>query len=73
MYVMTVGELITELQKHSPDKLVLVTAYEEGYDELDKVIEVKVNYNPSLKHWAGDYSDYPLDECLMNAVLLPRP
>lgn len=70
---MTVKKLIEELQKHNPDKMVLVTAYEDGFDELEKVVNVKVAYNPSLNYWTGDYNDYPPDECLINAILLPRP
>ena len=70
---MTVKELITELEKHSPDKMVLVSAYEEGFDELKQVKEIKVNYKESEHYWSGNYEDYPLDECLINAILLPRP
>lgn len=70
---MNVGQLIKELQRHNPDKTVLVSAYEEGYDELKEVAEVKVNFIKSDKHWKGNYSDYPPDECLINAILLPRP
>jgi len=71
---MTVRELIEELQKHSPDKMVLVSGYEEGYDVLKNVYEIKVKHDPSAKdkHWKGEYTDYPLDECLINAILLPR-
>lgn len=69
---MTVKELIEELQKQDPDKLVLVTAYEEGYNELSKVEQVKTFYKPTDKHWVGEYRDYPLDECLVSAILLPR-
>ena len=70
---MTVKELIEELQKHSPDKMVLVNAYEEGFDELEKVHQIKVNHKPKMSYWQGNYEDYPLDECLINAILLPRP
>lgn len=70
---MTVKELIAELQKHNPDKLVLIPAYEEGFDELERVIEIKVAYKEAEHYWEGDYSDYPPDECLTSAVLLPRP
>ena len=69
---MTVKELIKELQKHAPDKQVLVSGYEEGYDELMQVREIKVKYEPNDKHWKGNYNDFPLDECLINAILLPR-
>ena len=70
---MTVKELIEELQKYPPDKIVLVSAYEEGFDELQKVHQIKVRYKPKENYWQGDYEDYPLDECLINAILLPRP
>jgi hypothetical protein len=70
---MTVKQLIEQLQQHSPDKKVLVAAYEDGYDELENVTEIKVYYKPTDLYWKGDYSDYPPDECLINAVFLPRP
>ena len=70
---MTVKQLIEELQKHNPDKLVLVNAYEEGFDELKKVYEIKVKYKAKENYWQGNYEDYPLDECLVSAILLPRP
>jgi len=71
---MTVGQLIQELQKHNPDKLVVVSGYEEGYDELKRVYEIKIKIDPTAvdKHWKGEYTDFPLDECLINAILLPR-
>jgi len=70
---MTVKELIDELQKHSPDKLVLVSAYEEGFDELKKVYEINVKYKPKENYWQGNYEDYPVNECTVTAILLPRP
>ena len=69
---MTVKELIQELQKHNPDKMVLVSGYEEGYEELKRVHEIKVHYVPTDKFWQGEYRDFPLDECLISAILLPR-
>lgn len=69
---MTVKQLIEELQKHNPDKLVLVSGYEEGYDILESVREIKVKHEPTDKFWKGEYTDFPLDECLINAILLPR-
>lgn len=70
---MTVKQLITELEKHNPDKIVLIPAYEEGYDELKDVTQIKVSYKESDKYWKGNYSDFPLDEALISAILLPRP
>jgi hypothetical protein len=70
---MTVKKLIEELQKHPPDKMVLVDAYEEGFDELEKIHDIKVKYKPKENYWQGNYEDYPLDECLISAILIPRP
>ena len=70
---MTVKQLIEELQKHNPDKLVLIPAYEEGFDNLEKVHEIKVKHKPKENYWQGNYEDYPLEECLISAILLPRP
>ena len=69
---MTVRELIEELSKQDPNKLVLVSGYEEGYDDLHRVCQIKVKCKPNDKHWKGDYEDYPLDECDIDAILLPR-
>jgi hypothetical protein len=69
---MTVGELIKKLKEHNPDKLVLVSAYEEGYDSLQEVRNIKVKHKPSDKYWKGNYENYPLDECDIDAILLPR-
>jgi hypothetical protein len=69
---MTVGELIKELQKHDPNKIVLVTAYEEGFDKLTKVCEVSVAYEPSDRYWSGDYNDDPYNKFTIEAILLPR-
>jgi hypothetical protein len=69
---MTVGQLIKELQQHNPAKMVLVSAYEDGYDTLKDVRKIKVKYRPTDKYWKGEYYDYPLDECTIDAILLPR-
>lgn len=69
---MTVKELIELLQKEDPDKLILVTGYESGYDPLKEIRQIKVKYEPTEHWWAGEYEEYPLDECDIDAILLPR-
>lgn len=71
---MTVSKLIELLKMHDPDKLVVVSGYEEGYDELKSVHEIKIKPDPTAvdKHWKGEYTDYPLEECNIDAILLPR-
>jgi len=69
---MTVKELIEILQTQDPNKLVLVSGYEQGYDMLQEVRPIKVKHEPTERWWAGEYEDYPLDECDIDAILLPR-
>lgn len=69
---MTVKELIELLSKEDPNKLVLVSAYEDGYDILLKVHQIKVKHEPSDRYWKGDYTEFPLEECDIDAILLPR-
>ena len=70
---MTVKELIDKLEQYPPDRMVLVSAYEENYDELKEVREVRVHNIRSDKFWRGDWDDYPDENCDTVAVLLPRP
>lgn len=69
---MTVKQLIELLEMHDPNKLVLVSGYEQGYDILQEVRSIKVKHKPTDKWWAGEYEDYPLEECNIDAILLPR-
>lgn len=69
---MTVKELIEQLQKEDPNKLVLVSGYEGGYDSLQEVRQVRVKHCPSENWWDGEYEDYSLEECDIDAILLPR-
>lgn len=69
---MTVKELMEILQTQDPNKLVLVSGYEGGYDALQEVRPIKVIHSPSEHWWEGDYEDYPLEECNIDAILLPR-
>lgn len=69
---MTVRELIELLSKEDPNKLVLVSGYESGYEALKRVSQIKVKHEPTEHWWAGEYEDYPLEECNIEAILLPR-
>jgi len=69
---MKVKELIDILQREDPEKLVLISAYEQDYDELLQVRNIKVKHEPSDRYWKGNYTDYPVEECNIEAILLPR-
>lgn len=69
---MKVKELIEELQKVDPNALVVVNGYEDGFTELQSVNQIDIKLNPGHKDWEGEYDNYPLEECNIQAILLPR-
>ena len=70
---MTVGELIAKLQTFDPNRLVLVDAYEGGYD-VPVVVERDVYHKP--RKYMGTYQcqfDYDdEDHPTINAVIVGR-
>ncbi len=57
---MTAQELITELQKYPPDTRIVVRGYELGYNDILKLIPMKIKLNV-YEHWyegAHEKSDY---------------
>lgn len=69
---MTIGELIERLKEHPPETLVLVSGYEENYDDLRDVVRIMVHHEPSDKHWRGDWTEWPASKNNVPAILLPR-
>ncbi len=47
---MTVKELKQRLNSFSNDALVMVKGYEEGYNDLDEIRELKIKLNV-YEHW----------------------
>ncbi len=53
---MTVKELIQILQKHDPDKKVVVRGYEGGYNEVSEIIEMSIFPHPGQRvNYYGEY------------------
>jgi hypothetical protein len=50
---MTVNELIAELQKHPPQTWVVVSGYEDGYDDISRLISTSIVPTPNPKAWQG--------------------
>jgi hypothetical protein len=69
---MNVKELIEKLQKENQESLVVVNGYEEGFTELHSVKQILIKQDPDHKHWEGEYDNYPVEECNIHAILLPR-
>ena len=54
---MTASELIRLLQEFSPDTIIVVRGYEVGYNDILKLRQVKIKYNPDAAWYYGIYSD----------------
>ena len=64
---MTVKELITELQKQPPDTRVVVSGYEQGFDDISRLASISIAPKPNAKEWEGLWQDEESGEL---AVLL---
>ena len=54
---MNASELIRLLQEFSPDTIIVVRGYEDGYNDILKLRQVKIKYNPDAAWYYGIYSD----------------
>ena len=50
---MTANELIAELQKLPPETRVIVSGYEDGYDDISRLISVSIAPTPKPKPYVG--------------------
>lgn len=76
---MKVKELIEILSQKDQNMRVVVDGYETGYDELEKVYQVKIAPNPEadVKIWEGEFDEVDLHhknsyEEIEIALYLPR-
>lgn len=77
---MTVNELLELLKSHPPDLRVMVSGYEDGYDDLesDYFREANVRLNVNTKWYVGrhdeaDASNRDKGEGCTRALILHRP
>jgi hypothetical protein len=54
---MTAQELIQHLQTLPPQTKIVVRGYEDGYNDILKLKEVKIKPNPKAYTWDGEYED----------------
>ena len=64
---MTVNELIAELRKQPSETRVLVSGYEEGYDDISRLKSVSIAPKPNAKAWEGRWQ---AEESGERAILL---
>ncbi len=50
---MTVNELIAELRKHPPETRVVVSGYEDGFDDISRLISTSIVPTPNAKAYEG--------------------
>lgn len=66
---MTVKELIQCLEKHDPDKQVVVRGYEDGYNGVRKVKEISIVPHPQQENWyVGEYDEADNEEDMKGAI-----
>lgn len=64
---MTVNELIAELRKQPPETRVVVSGYEEGFDDISRLTSISIAPKPNAKEWEGRWQDKESGEA---AILL---
>jgi len=64
---MTVNELIAELRKLPPETRVVVSGYEDGYDDISRLISVSIASKPNANWFEGRWQS---EESGEPAVLL---
>jgi hypothetical protein len=65
---MKVKELIKELQKHDPEKMVVVAGYEGGYDEISGAEEIRLKLNAHTEWYYGKHEQDDKGECLAISI-----
>lgn len=62
---MTVKELIEKLQYEDPEKIIVVSGYEGGYDEIGDIspIQLKLNVNSDEIWYYGKHEESSVGEC----------
>ena len=54
---MNVEQLIEELKKHDPEKMVVIAGYEGGYDEATAVTGIRLRLEASFDPFCGKYEE----------------
>ena len=65
----TVGELREILESYPDDMPVIVSGYENGYENFYHPIVQKVEHLPENKYWDGEFQ---IDEKGIDALILER-
>ena len=73
--MMTIEELITELNKYPPETVVLVDGYEQGYDDIDFTLVPDITQDLEHANYEGRYckvSDL-WEEDVLKYVTMTKP
>lgn len=69
MEIRTVGDLVAELSKHSPDLLVVVDGYEGGTDFISNIEEVRIKPYANTAWYYGSHEIVDTDEAFGTAAV----
>ena len=69
VFSFTVGELIELLKKYPMDMPVIVSGYENGYENFYHPTVQKVKHFPENKYWDGEFQ---IDKNGVDVLLLER-
>ena len=54
---MTVNELIAELRKEPSEARVVMSGYEEGFDDISRLTSISIARKPNAKEYEGRWQD----------------
>lgn len=54
---MTIAELIQKLQELSPDTKVVIRGYENGYNDILRIVPRKIELDTNSHWYEGSYTD----------------
>lgn len=54
---MNSSELIALLKRLSPDQKILIRGYEDGYNDIQKLVPLRVKYKPDAEWYYGEYAE----------------
>ncbi len=69
----TVGELMAILQEFPQNMPVIVSGYENGYENFNKPVVKKIEHLAKNKYWDGEFQiDENSDDNSIDALILKR-
>lgn len=69
----TVGQLIATLKEFPEDMPIVVTGYEDGYENILPPKKADLKYRPDAPYWSGPFEHAePNDKNTFTAIIIER-